>query len=97
MTKLVDYLVKRDHQGDRLTDEGSEIHLFREGDTRTANPSVVAALVKSGVLEAPDGEKAEEPLENAAEGDSEENKSEGDAADNKSGVRKPAARKSATK
>jgi hypothetical protein len=92
MTKLVDYLVKREHQGDLITDDGTEIHLFREGDTRTANPSIVATLVKSGVLENPDGEKADEALDNAAEGDADENKSEGNAPDNKSGTRKPAAK-----
>lgn len=90
MTKLVDYTVKREHQGDRLTEDGSEVHLFKEGDTRTANPSIVATLVKSGVLEAPDGEKSDEPLENGAEGDAEENKSEGDAPENKAPARRAA-------
>lgn len=62
MAKLVEYTVARAHQGDRITDEGTEVHLFREGETRLANPAIVAALVKSGVLVPPDGsEPAEDP------------------------------------
>lgn len=93
MTKLVDYLVKREHQGDLITDDGTEVHFFKEGETRTANPATVAALVKSGVLEDPDGEKADEPLENGAEGNADENKSEGHAPENKAPARRAPAKK----
>jgi hypothetical protein len=50
MANLIEYQVAREHQGDRLTDTGSEVHLFKEGETRLADPSVVGVLVKLGVL-----------------------------------------------
>jgi hypothetical protein len=75
MTNLVDYRVAREHQGDLITDEGTRVHRFQEGDTRTANPTTVATLVKQGVLVDPDA-KAEPALENKAEGDSPKDKAE---------------------
>lgn len=89
MAKLVDYLVTREHQGDRLTEDGSEVHRFMEGDIRTADPAIVANLVKNGVLVAPnddDGAAAEEPVETKSE-PAPANKTEGKAPSNKSKVK----------
>jgi hypothetical protein len=73
----------RAHQGDRLTDDGSEVHHFQEGETRTADPTIVARLVASGILREPDGQKADTaPIAN---------KSEGNAPANKAAPRKRAA------
>jgi hypothetical protein len=66
MAKMVEYTVAREHQGDRITDDGIVVHRYMEGDTRLANPTVVAALVKSGVLVAPDGEQPEDEAQEAA-------------------------------
>lgn len=74
MGKLVDYVVAREHQGDRLTDDGSEVHRFMEGETRTADPAIVVNLVKSGVLVAPIEAKADEPADNKSEGAAPANK-----------------------
>ena len=82
MTKLVDYTVAREHQGDRITDDGVEVHHLVEGDTRAAHPSVVASLVKSGVQVDPNGEKAEPAFENKAE-PVPANKAEGDDTETK--------------
>lgn len=87
MSKLVDYVVAREHQGDRLTDDGSEVHRFMEGETRTADPAIVVNLVKSGVLVAPVEAKADEPADNKSE-PAPVNKSEGKAPANKSGKTK---------
>ena len=83
MTKLVEYTVAREHQGDRLTEEGTEVHRFMEGETRTADPAIVANLVKSGVLIAPVEAKAEQPTENKSD-PAPLNKAEGKAPANKS-------------
>lgn len=83
MSNLVDYIVAREHQGDRLTDDGAEVHRFEEGETRTADPAIVANLVKMGVLVAP-AEKAEAaPADDKSEGDSPANKAEPKAPSNK--------------
>lgn len=75
MAGLVTFTVARQHQGDRLTENGTEVHLFLEGEPREADPVVVAQLVKSGVLVAPDAGKADEaPISNKAEGNAPENK-----------------------
>lgn len=91
MTKLVDYLVAREHQGDRLTEDGSEVHRFMEGETRTADPAIVASLVKSGVLVAPAEDKEEEPVDEKSDAapankaaQAPANKAEGKAPANKS-------------
>ena len=56
----MNYDVRREHQGDRF---------YRQGDTRTADPSMVAHLVRSGVLveAAKGGRKAEPKPDNKAE------------------------------
>jgi len=75
MADLIEYTVARAHQGDRLTDDGTEVHLFEEGDTRLADPSVVAPLVKLGVLVDPAAAKTDDaPAEDKSEGDSTETK-----------------------
>jgi hypothetical protein len=74
MADMVEYIVARAHQGDRHTDEGSEVHMFQEGETRLADPTIVATLVKSGVLVDPAAEKAEPPLENKSAGNAPANK-----------------------
>ncbi len=56
MADLIEYIVAREHQGDRLTDSGSEVHLFKEGETRLADASIVGTLVQLGVLIEPDEE-----------------------------------------
>jgi hypothetical protein len=92
MAKTVDYLVAREHQGDRLTEDGSEVHRFMEGEIRKADPAIVANLVKSGVLVAPnETEEEDEPVEeksDAAPANKSEpapaNKAQGKAPANKS-------------
>ncbi len=77
MGKLVDYVVAREHQGDRLTDDGSEVHRFMDGDTRTADPAIVVNLIKNGVLVAPIEAKADDqPIDNKSEGAAPANKAE---------------------
>ncbi len=91
MSKLVDYLVRREHTGDRITDDGTKPHHFQEGDTRRAHPGVVSQLVKSGILEAPHGEHEEKAEDEPAP----ENKAEGNAPENK--AEKPPATKAPAK
>ncbi|WP_404713189.1 hypothetical protein [Sphingomonas sp. MMS24-J13] len=67
MADLVKYSVARAHLGDRLTDDGVVQHHFQEGESREANPGVVAQLVKSGVLVDPSAK---------AEGNSAQNKAD---------------------
>jgi hypothetical protein len=62
MADLVEYTVAREHQGDRLTDTGSEVHLFKEGETRLADPTIVGTLVQLGVLVDPDAAAAGDEL-----------------------------------
>jgi hypothetical protein len=89
MADPVDYIVARQHQGDRQTEDGTEVHLFVEGSTRTADPAVVAHLVKSGVLKEPDVQKADSaPIAN---------KSEGNAPANKAASGAPRTKKAASK
>ena len=54
MAELKNFIVAREHQGDRLTETGFEVHRFEEGDIRVADPSIVANLVKLGILVDPD-------------------------------------------
>jgi hypothetical protein len=56
MAELKNFIVAREHQGDRLTDTGSEVHRFSEGDIRVADPSIVGSLVQLGILVEADGE-----------------------------------------
>lgn len=74
MADLVEYKVTRPHLGDELTDDGAKPKFYEEGDMRTADPSVVSGLVKSGTLADPNA-KAEPPLQNKSEGKSASNKS----------------------
>lgn len=82
MAKLVEFNVKREHQGDLITEDGSVVHRFKEGDTRTADPAIVAHLVASGVLEVPVADAAPKkrakadvkPVRNKDEGASPDNK-----------------------
>lgn len=81
MTKLVNYIVARGHQGDLLIDGGTAVHMFNEGDVREASPADVKHLVDLGVLVEPaegkskkSGEKAEPAPANKAEGAAEKNK-----------------------
>lgn len=72
MAELVEYTVAREHQGDRLTDDGSEVHLFQVDEKRLADPTIVATLVDIGVLVPPKGKagaaKAEDaPADNKSE------------------------------
>lgn len=77
MSDLVDYVVAREHQGDRLTDDGFEVHRFMEGETRTADPAIVVNLVKSGVLVAPiEAKTDDQPIDNKSEGAAPANKAE---------------------
>lgn len=71
MAEPKDYKVKRDHLGDNLVASEAGGHdlvqtQFKVGDTRTADPAVVAGLLGS-VLEDPDGEKAAESVQNKAD------------------------------
>jgi hypothetical protein len=98
MAKMVEYTVARGHLGDKITDDGIEQHFFEEGEPRLADPMIVAALVKSGVLVDPNA-KAEEPApadkaepaapSNTASGAAPANKAEGAAPRNRavSGLR----------
>jgi len=60
MAELKKFKVAREHQGDKITDDGSVVHRFAEGDTRLADPVIVKTLVDSGVLIDPDAPKAGE-------------------------------------
>jgi hypothetical protein len=65
MADLVTFDVARDHLGDDIvTDDSGGIasvaKQFVKGDTRTADPSVVKALVDNGVLVDPNAEKADD-------------------------------------
>jgi hypothetical protein len=73
--KLKDFTVARAHLGDRITDDGLVAHQFAEGETRTADPVIVAALVRNGVLIDPDDD-AGEVEEMKAEDPAPENKAE---------------------
>lgn len=85
MAQLVNFIVAREHQGDRLTDAGSEVHRFQEGEIRTADPAIVAQLVASGVLlePAPKAKPARGKSAGKADKVEIENKSEGASPQNK--------------
>lgn len=91
MAEMIDYIVVREHQGDRITDDGSVVYRFQEGDTRTADPGIVAQLVASGVLRVPEAKRAPKkpanadvaPIKNKDEGASPDNKSEGASPESK--------------
>ena len=84
MADQVEYKVARPHLGDEVTDTGSTPKFYEEGDMRTADPSVVAGLVKGGVLVDPNA-KAEPAAQNKAEGNSPSNKAAPKTAANKAG------------
>lgn len=75
MTKLVSCTVLRGHLGDKITDDGLVQHYFEPGETREANPTVVAHLIPL-TLEDPDA-KADDDHDDKSEGDSDENKAGG--------------------
>lgn len=74
MAELVEYVVAREHRGDKVTDDGVVQHDFVAGEKRLADPAVVKHLVGT-VLVDPAAEKAEPPVKNKAEGNAPANKS----------------------
>ena len=83
MAELVEYVVAREHRGDRITDDGVVQHDFVAGEKRLADPAVEKRLADPAVVKHlvgtvlvdPAAEKADPPVKNKAEGNAPANKS----------------------